>query len=187
MPARGHRSKVAEKPKRRKAGEKKNKKGRPKIIDVSKPITDSPVVKKLIEAFRLDSTINEACAYAGISKPAFYDYLGKSPDLAFEIDKAREFLKLQARNAVGIAISENKDVKAAMWYLERKVKNEFSTRQELTGAGGNAVLLAPAVANLEKEYEIYKADLLEVNPDLTEEKILSMFKKNVENRKNIDQ
>ena len=52
--------------------------------------------------------------------------------------------KYKARKVVAEAIEKN-DIQQANWYLERKAKDEFSLRQELTGAEGGelGIILYP--------------------------------------------
>lgn len=123
----------------------KSKGGRPNKINET-------VVNKLSEAFSFGYTDGEACYYAGISKPCLYDYCKKNP----EFSDRKEILKknpitIAKRNIVR-AMDENynKDeksiVETSKWYLERKCKDEFSTRQEQTGKDGAD--LQPPVLNI---------------------------------------
>ena len=50
----------------------------------------------------------------------------------------KEQLTLKARTVIANSLN-NKDENTAKWYLERKKKNEFGTRQEITGADGGSV------------------------------------------------
>ena len=119
---------------------KKSNAGRPPKVDFSKPILESPVVQKLIEAFKLDCTVDEACAYAKISKTTYYEYLDKNPEFAEEIDAAREYLILLSRQTVASSIKKG-DTTDAKWYLERKRKGEFSLRHEMTGKDGDSLVV----------------------------------------------
>lgn len=90
-------------------------------------------VKKLEEVFAIGGTDEEACFYADISKQTLYDYQKLKPEF---IDR-KEALKakpiLKARQTIVRGLD---DAKNAQWYLERKLKKEFTQRQELTGADG---------------------------------------------------
>ena len=71
----------------------------------------------------------EACLYADISKTALYNYQQKNPDFVDQKELWKEQLTLKARTVIANALN-NKDENTAKWYLERKAKNEFSTKVE---------------------------------------------------------
>lgn len=106
-------------------------------------------VKKLEEAFALDASIGEACFYADISKQTYYNWLEKAPELVERFEALRERPVLLARQSVIASMKENPDI--ALKYLERKKKDEFSTKQEI---------------GITKEKEVEKA-LNETNDILT--------------------
>jgi hypothetical protein len=114
---------------------KKSEAGRPSKIDSKKPILENDMVAKLIEAFKLDCTVEEACSYAKINKTTYYRHLEKNPEFSNEIEAARQYLKLLARQTVAKGINAG-DESTAKWYLERKLKSEFAARTETTGAEG---------------------------------------------------
>ena len=80
----------------------------------------------------------EACLYANISKTALYNYQQKNPEFVDQKQQWKEQLVLKARTVIANALN-NKDENTAKWYLERKCKKEFSTRQELTGEDGESL------------------------------------------------
>ncbi|MDR3345198.1 MAG: hypothetical protein LBT21_06385 [Oscillospiraceae bacterium] len=88
------------------------------------------VLRKLEEAFLYGATDAEARLFAGgLPESTFYDYCRLNPDFA----KRKELLKLQttlcARINVSVAI-QNGDKELSKYYLDRKCREEFSTRQE---------------------------------------------------------
>lgn len=85
-------------------------------------------VKKLEEVFALDGTVEEACFFANISKQTYYNWLEKCPELVDRFEAMRQTPILKARRTVVKAL-DNPNI--ALSYLERKKKNEFSTRQEM--------------------------------------------------------
>lgn len=91
-------------------------------------------VKKLEEAFAIGASDAEACFYADISKVTLYAYQKKNPDFVNRKEALKERPVLLARQTVLKAMET--DPKTARWYLERKRKGEFATRNELTGADG---------------------------------------------------
>lgn len=90
-------------------------------------------VKKLEEAFALDSTIEEACYYADITKTTYYNWLEKNPELVDRFTALRNRPVLAARQTIWDNIKS--DPKVAQWYLERKRKDEFSSKQEVQVSG----------------------------------------------------
>lgn len=116
---------------KRKNPEDYQKVGRPSVMT-------SAVVGKLEQAFSLGCSDVEACLFAGISKQALYDYQAKFPEFADRKSMLKEKLVLKARSVIAHAL-QNEDEDTAKWYLERKVKKEFSTRQEVTGEDGESI------------------------------------------------
>jgi len=109
----------------------KNKGGRP-------PIMTDDTIKKLEEVFALGGSDSEACFYANISKQTLYNYQKEHPEFVDRKEALKEKPILKARQTVVKALDDPKD---AQWFLERKRKEEFSLRQEVTGADGE--LLEP--------------------------------------------
>jgi hypothetical protein len=90
------------------------------------------VIDKLEEAFSWGCTDEEACGHADICKGTLYEYQLKYPAFV----ERKEQLKIRplrlARKAVVDSFSNPKpDAEMAMKYLERKKKDEFSTKQEV--------------------------------------------------------
>jgi hypothetical protein len=94
---------------------------------------DAITVKKLEEAFAMDCTVGEACLYAGISRTTYYAWIKDNPELANRFEELRETPVLKARSTI---IKGLDNVGTSQWYIERKRKNEFASRQEHTGADG---------------------------------------------------
>lgn len=107
---------------------KKNKKkaGRP-------PIVTQDIVRKLEDAFCYDATVEEACLYAGISRQTYYEFLKKYPAFADRIDELRQAPFLVIRKKV-VSTAEH-DADMGLKFLERKKKQEFSTRTEVAHSG----------------------------------------------------
>lgn len=87
------------------------------------------VVNKLEQAFSMGCSDLEACLFADISKQTLYDYQAKNPEFADRKAMLKETLILKARSVIATSLN-NKDENTAKWYLERKAKNEFSTKVE---------------------------------------------------------
>ena len=73
-------------------------------------------VQKLEEGFLMGLSDREACIYADIAVSTLYDYCKKHK----EFSERKELLK---------------DINLSLWYLERKCKDEFSPKQEITHSG----------------------------------------------------
>lgn len=104
--------------------ESKNPVGRPRTITPK-------IIEKLEEAFKLGCTNREACFYADIAESTFYDFLKDFPEYSEKIEMWKDYEKIKARMVIHKSL-ENGDSDIAKWYLERKAKDEFSTKQEVT-------------------------------------------------------
>jgi len=90
---------------------------------------DNPeTVKKLEQAFALDCSIPEACLYADICKQTYYNLLKDRPDLIDRFEALRNKPVLLARQELIKWLKDNPEL--ALKYLERKRKDEFSTKTE---------------------------------------------------------
>jgi ACT domain-containing protein len=98
--------------------------GRPTVFDYD-------AVRKLEQAFAIGCTVEEACSISGVSRSAYYKKLEDDTQFMDKMERAKLFMIIQARHTVYNAIRAG-DIKTSMWYLERKRKDEFSTKTELT-------------------------------------------------------
>lgn len=95
-------------------------------------------VKKLEEAFALDTSDEKACFYAGISRQTLNTYQNLHPEFLDRKNelKARPILKAKANllNALngkdpkGQEIDFKTVLETSKWYLERKCGDEFAVR-----------------------------------------------------------
>lgn len=85
-------------------------------------------VEKLIDAFKFDCSIMEACVYAGITYDQWLHFNEKHPNFSQVKGLVSELPSLQARQTVVKGLSNDKDF--ALKYLERKKKDEFSQRYD---------------------------------------------------------
>lgn len=85
-------------------------------------------------------TNREACLFADIPESTFYDFLKDFPEYSDKIAMWKEYEKIKARMVVHRALDKG-DRDMAKWYLERKAKNEFSTKQELDSTVNNRVVI----------------------------------------------
>jgi hypothetical protein len=103
---------------------------------MARPTIMTPeVLEKLEQAFLLGATDVEACLVADIAPATLYKYQERNPEFSERKASLKEMPVYQAREAVIKAFK--RDPKLAMQYLERKRKDEFSTRteQDVTSGG----------------------------------------------------
>lgn len=101
----------------------KNTVGRPTVMT-------KETLEKLEYAFSLGCTDKSACLYADISPDTLYEYQKKNPEFTERKAALKEQQVLKARSVVDNALNTG-DVATARWLLERKCKDEFSTRTEI--------------------------------------------------------
>ena len=108
------------------------------LLERGRPTVMIPeILAKLEIAFKLGEDDRLACAYAGIGTTTLYEYQLKHPD--FKEQKAQ--WKQNPTHKARMTLFESlDDPRWATWYLERKCKDEFSTRTELTGKDGESLV-----------------------------------------------
>jgi hypothetical protein len=108
---------------------KPNPIGRPRKIDET-------VVGKLIEGFKDDFTVEEACRFAGIHKDTYYEECKRNPSFADEMDRAQDYPLILAKKWVLNAIrNPESDDGLALKFLERRQRDRYSPKiiNEMTG------------------------------------------------------
>ena len=109
--------------------------------EVGRPTVITPeIISKLEEVFAIGGTDNEACFYADIGKTTLYNYQQDHPEFVERKEALKERPILKARQTVVKALDNPQQ---AQWFLERKVKNEFASRSELTGKDGKDLIPEP--------------------------------------------
>ena len=97
---------------------------------MARPTIMTPdVIAKLEEAFAWGCTDREACLWADIGFQTLYNYQEKHPEFVERKEALKEKPILLARKAVVNAIKKGDRI-TAMAYLDRKKKDEFSTKTE---------------------------------------------------------
>jgi hypothetical protein len=98
---------------------------------------DRGKVELLIKACKIDCTVLEACFLAGITEEQYYYFCHIHPGF-YEIKKIlNSYPYFKARNTL---VKHLDDPHYALAYLERKKKDEFSKRQEVTGVDGKDLI-----------------------------------------------
>lgn len=94
-----------------------------------RPTKKTPwLVKKLEEAFKLDSTITEACLFAWITRETYYNWIEHDEDFSDKMDLAKLNPYLKAKKTLINAAWE--DYKPAVEFLKRRDK-KYRDKQEI--------------------------------------------------------
>ena len=89
------------------------------------------MIGKLELLFAKGLTDREACLIADIDPSTMYDYCNAHPEFAERKEALKHHPTAKARINITEAIeSGNADI--SKWWLERKAKDEFSTKQEIS-------------------------------------------------------
>ena len=88
------------------------------------------VKKKLEEVYQLDCSMQEIAFWVDVSLATIYNWKKEEPELFEKLERLREKPVLIARKTIVNGISS--DTNLAMKYLERKKRNEFSQKYEIT-------------------------------------------------------
>ena len=77
------------------------------------------ILQKLIQAFMMDCTIEEACAYAGIAESTYYDRAKKDKRFSELMNNAQKWQQFLAKGVIHQALLNN-NVATAQWVTERR-------------------------------------------------------------------
>lgn len=106
------------------------------MADVGRPTIMTPETISLLEgAFLNGASDKEAIFQANIGSTTFYNYCAENPEFVIRKEMLKDQVKYRARKNIAEAINDG-DKPLSQWYLERKVKDEFSLRTEQTGKDG---------------------------------------------------
>lgn len=102
---------------------------------MGRPTVMTPeIIAKLEEAFMNAFTDEEACLYADIGTSTLYNYGEKHPEFLERKEQLKKKPNIKAKLNILKSLNEG-DVKDSQWWLERKSKNEFSTKSESVHKG----------------------------------------------------
>lgn len=107
---------------------------------VGRPISleDPEIRAKFLQAAGFNMSVEACSAYAKISKQTYYTYIKTHPEFVDEMEQNKQIPYQKAVQA--IINNFAKDPHLALKYLERRHKDEFSLRQEITGADGKQLI-----------------------------------------------
>lgn len=107
------------------------KNGRPTVMT---PET----IRKIKEGFSQGFSVRNACIWADISQDTYFEYCKKHPNFSEQCKTLQQKPLIKSILVINKALNEG-DVSTAKWYAERKAKDEFSLRQEITGEDGEPI------------------------------------------------
>lgn len=90
---------------------------------------------KLEEAFLKDLTDEQACVFAEITPKQLYYYQEINPEFISKKKLLKENVKARAKLNIAEDIIDKRSIETSKWYAERKIKSEFSPKQELEHSG----------------------------------------------------
>jgi len=91
-------------------------------------------VQELTKAFEDGATITEACHIAQIARSTYYNWVEQYPEFMDKMSEAQEYPDAVAKMVVVRAMKKS-DVETSKWWLERRIKKEFSAKSELEHSG----------------------------------------------------
>lgn len=100
---------------------------------------------RIVEALRGGNTRRAAAWAGGIDQDTFLQWLRRFPNFADDVKAAEADAELAMVERVRTAA--NDQWQAAAWWLERKMKRDWSNRQEITGEDGAPVRIAVRFAD----------------------------------------
>lgn len=101
--------------------------------------------RQIEEAFMLDATPKEVVLETKIEYEKVLIWLATG-DNNIRVEDLRKRPRWEAKKLVTQEAMQ--DVKTAQWYLDRKAKDEFSSRTELTGKDGEDLIPKPLLYNV---------------------------------------
>jgi len=98
-------------------------------------------VAQIVHAYRMDFSGLQACLYAGITKDQLDHFRDVHPHFNSLIPILRESVSLKAKNNLVRKIADSKviDVETSKWWLERKCRGEFATKNETRHSIGSDI------------------------------------------------
>ena len=79
---------------------------------------DDEIVWKLVDAFKNDSSVEEACSYAGIVRDTYYRRYKKYKRFSDKIDDAKQFPFILSKSKIFSAVKSNDLALSAKYALE---------------------------------------------------------------------
>ena len=109
--------------------------------------------KKILESLeyylKLAYSRSKACKFIGFDETTLSKWLSNDEALSMKIQCWENSINVKVRENIQKKI-ESGDVNQSNWWAERKMKKEFSTRQELTGEDGGELPILVKFLNVDE-------------------------------------
>lgn len=92
-------------------------------------------VKEICKTLETGMSNRDACILNDITEETFYTWIETHPEFSEAVKKAHS--KNKQRSVLLIQKAAEQTWQAAAWWLERKYKDEYAKREEITGKEGN--------------------------------------------------
>ena len=96
------------------------------------------VIAKLENIFKVGGNIDEATTYANIDRATYYRWIEADASFATKMESAKHYSDIVAKNVVVEAITKDRDLVTAKWWLE---KREFKDKGFQTNIQNNIVVM----------------------------------------------
>lgn len=93
------------------------------------------IVQTLKPYLQLGYSVKKACKLAQFPDSTFYDWINNDDLLRAKVEAWQGMISAKARQNVASSVDKG-NVEDSKWWLERREKREWSTRQEITGEDG---------------------------------------------------
>ena len=103
------------------------------------------IVRQFETELEMGMTRTDTCTKAGISYETFTVWMERKPDFSEAVKRAEARCKERCIKIIQKAAISTWT--AAAWWLERRHRDEYSLRTELTGPGGKALTSIPVVVD----------------------------------------
>ena len=97
------------------------------------------IIQSLEEYLKLGYSRNKACELVGFKPTTLSEWVVKDEGLRIKLQGYENYVNVKARANI-VKTIEGGDVPQSNWWAERKMKGEFSTRTEQTGADGKDLI-----------------------------------------------
>lgn len=88
------------------------------------------IIQSIKPYLELGYSINRACIIAGIPYQTVHNWVNQKETLGIRIKAWQNAVNAEARKILVNQIKNEKDKEISKWWLERREKNDFSTKQE---------------------------------------------------------
>lgn len=103
------------------------------------PVLTPQQIDKIEYAYTQGASELETHTFAGVCKTDYYYWKEATPGIAERKKELQDLIKFKARQNIVKSINEG-EASTSKWYLERKMKDEFSLRVENTAKDGNPLI-----------------------------------------------